>query len=81
MKQEHENQHDHRLERWATYRRRNGRADSTDLTREVMRRIAAMDSTEHAPRRKPPRLKRLALTSACAATGIGKVLVILHLSI
>ena len=81
MKQEPEHENDQRLERWATYRRRDAQADSTDLTREVMGRIAAMDSSKRAPKRRAPRLRRLALTSTCAAAGVGKVLLILHFSI
>ncbi|MGI9243841.1 MAG: hypothetical protein ACR2RV_23795 [Verrucomicrobiales bacterium] len=71
---------DQRLEQWAEYRRDTPEAPEA-FTRQVMDRIAANQPERSAPTQPAARCPRLALTAACAAAGIGKVWVLLHLTI
>ena len=74
-------EHDPLLEQWTKYRC-NTPGDTGDFTREVMGRIAAGSESERSvPGRTAPRLQRLALTTTCAAAGIGKFLIVLRLAV
>ena len=72
---------DQRLEQWARYRR--GIPDEPEaFTRQVMDRIAANQPERNAPPSETAvRYPNLPLTAACAAAGIGKIWVLLHLAI
>ena len=72
---------DQRLEQWAEYRR-DIPGEPEVFTRQVMDRIAANQPERIAPpSQTTTRCPNLAMTAACAAAGIGKIWVLLHLAI
>ena len=68
------------LEEW-TKKRRHTSGDTGTFTREVMNRIADLESEERVSTHGAPQWQRLALTAVCGAVGVGKALILLHLSI
>ena len=73
-------EHEELLRKWSTYRG-NAPADTAEFTSKVMDRIAAEQPETQASVRATPRLKRLALTTACVLTGVGKTILLLRLSL
>lgn len=84
MKQDahaHAHAEDARLERWAAHRRADKTGDPAEFTGAVMDRILSADREPAAPEQRPaPKFQRVALTSACAAAGIGKMLILIHIA-
>ena len=72
--------YDQRLEQWAEYRR-DIPGEPEAFTRQVMDRIGANQPERIAPSQTAARGPNLAMTAACAAAGIGKIWVLLHLTI
>lgn len=71
---------DQLLEQWSQARRRIP-IDTSGCQRAVLDRIQPRPSPGSQPEAEPPRLRRLVTTTACAAAGIAKFLVLLRSSI